>query len=54
MQPAEQAYDVVVVAVGHDEFKELGAEGIRKFGKDRSIIYDIKYLLPRDAADDRL
>jgi UDP-N-acetyl-D-galactosamine dehydrogenase len=53
-QPAEEAYDVVVVAVGHRQFKEMGEEGIRRFGKNRSIIYDIKYLLPRDAADDRL
>jgi UDP-N-acetyl-D-galactosamine dehydrogenase len=53
-EPAQEAYDVVVVAVGHQEFKEMGEEGIRRFGKDRSIIYDIKYLLPRDSADDRL
>ena len=53
-EPAQEAYDVVVVAVGHQEFKDMGAEGIRRFGKDRSIIYDIKYLLPRDSADDRL
>ena len=53
-QPAEEAYDVVVVAVGHKQFRELGEDGIRRFGKQRSIIYDIKYLLPPDSADDRL
>ncbi len=53
-QPAEEAYDVVVVAVGHKQFKELGADGIRRFCKKRSVVYDIKYLLPVDAADDRL
>lgn len=53
-QPAAGAYDVIVVAVGHKQFKELGATGIRAFGKPRSIIYDIKYLLPAEAADQRL
>ena len=54
MHPAVEAYDVVVVAVGHRQFKELGEAGIRAFGKRRSIIYDIKYLLPAEAADERL
>ena len=54
MQPAVEAYDVVVVAVAHRQFKELGEAGIRAFGKARSIIYDIKYLLPAEAADERL
>ena len=54
MQPATEAYDVVVVAVAHRQFKELGEAGIRAFGKARSIIYDIKYLLPAEAADERL
>ncbi len=54
MQPAVEAYDVVVVAVAHRQFKELGEAGIRAFGKARSIIYDIKYLLPTEAADERL
>ncbi len=54
MHPAVEAYDVVVVAVGHRQFKELGEAGIRAFGKARSIIYDIKYLLPAEAADERL
>ena len=53
-QPAEEAYDVVVVAVGHKQFKEMGEEGIHRFCKNRSIVYDIKYLLPQDSADDRL
>jgi len=53
-QPAEEAYDVVIIAVGHKQFKDMGEQGIRRFGKSRCIIYDIKYLLPPDSADDRL
>jgi UDP-N-acetyl-D-galactosamine dehydrogenase len=53
-QPADEAYDVVVVAVGHQQFKDMGEAGIRRFCKSRSIVYDIKYLLPQDSTDDRL
>src|SRR5210317_149327 len=52
--PEEGAYDVVVVAVAHDEFRALGADGIRAFCKETSVLYDIKYILPSDAVDDRL
>jgi UDP-N-acetyl-D-galactosamine dehydrogenase len=53
-EPAHGAYDAVVVAVGHREFVALGAEGIRAFGKPLSVVYDVKYVLPRDAVDGRL
>ena len=52
--PEQGVYDAVIVAVGHDEFRELGAEGIRAYGKPESILYDVKYVLPRDAVDGRL
>ena len=52
--PKKAAYDVIVIAVAHGSFKELGADGIKKFGKERSVFYDIKYVLPADAVDDRL
>jgi UDP-N-acetyl-D-galactosamine dehydrogenase len=52
--PEHEAYDAVVLAVAHREFKAMGAEGIRAFGNADSVVYDIKYLLPSDAADDRL
>ncbi len=53
-EPEPGAYDVVVVAVAHRQFKELGEAGIRAFGKEPSVVYDIKYVLPADAVDDRL
>jgi UDP-N-acetyl-D-galactosamine dehydrogenase len=53
-EPDKGAYDVVVIAVAHDQFRALGAEGIRAFGKDNSIVYDIKYVLPKEAVEDRL
>ena len=52
--PQVGAYDAVVLAVAHDRFRELGGEGVRAFGKPQSVVYDVKYVLPRDAVDGRL
>jgi UDP-N-acetyl-D-galactosamine dehydrogenase len=52
--PEKGAYDVVVIAVAHDQFKALGEQGIRDFCKEVAVLYDIKYILPADAVDDRL
>jgi UDP-N-acetyl-D-galactosamine dehydrogenase len=53
-EPAPGSYDAVILAVGHNEFRELGVQGIRAFCKRDSIVYDVKYLLPREAVDGRL
>ena len=54
VEPQKGSYDAVVLAVAHREFCEMGIEGIRAFGNDNSVIYDIKYVLPGDQVDDRL
>lgn len=53
-EPEPGTYDVVVVAVAHRQFGELGADGIKALGKDDAIIYDIKYMLPPTYSDGRL
>ena len=53
-EPAVGAYDAVIIAVAHTEFRDLGADGLRAFGKADSVLYDIKYVLPAGATDDRL
>ena len=47
-------YDAVVLAVAHRQFYELGVEGIRALGRVRHVLYDLKYVLPPEAADLRL
>ncbi|MCG9544419.1 Vi polysaccharide biosynthesis UDP-N-acetylglucosamine C-6 dehydrogenase TviB [Vibrio sp. Isolate33] len=47
-------YDGVVLAVSHNEFKQLGAEKIREFGKETHVLYDLKYVLEKSDADIRL
>ncbi len=53
-KPEEGVYDAVVLAVGHKEFRELGASGIRAFTKPDSVLYDLKYVLPSETVDMRL
>jgi UDP-N-acetyl-D-galactosamine dehydrogenase len=48
------AYDAIVLAVGHREFAEMGAAGIRALGKPGAVLYDVKYVLPKSAVDARL
>ena len=47
-------YDAIILAVGHNQFKELGAEVIRSYGKHKHVLYDLKYLLKQSESDLRL
>ncbi|MBU6247650.1 MAG: Vi polysaccharide biosynthesis UDP-N-acetylglucosamine C-6 dehydrogenase TviB [Xanthomonadaceae bacterium] len=53
-EPARGGYDAVIVAVAHHQFVAMGAEGVRALGCDGAVIYDVKYVLPREAVDGRL
>jgi len=52
--PEAGAYDGVVVAVAHRQFAELGSAKIRALGKPGAVLFDVKAMLPKDAADLRL
>lgn len=52
--PAAESYDAVILAVAHQQFKELGAQGIRAFGKANHVLYDLKYVLSAADSDVRL
>ena len=47
-------YDCIVLAVAHQQFKQMGPDGIRILGKKEHILYDLKYILPREKVDLRL
>jgi UDP-N-acetyl-D-galactosamine dehydrogenase len=53
-EPAAGAYDAVVLAVAHRQFLDLGAPGVRAFGKPGAVLYDVKSALPRAEVDGRL
>ncbi len=52
--PEAGAYDAIVLAVGHREFVELGAAGMRRYMKPEGCLYDIKGVYPREEVDGRL
>jgi UDP-N-acetyl-D-galactosamine dehydrogenase len=52
--PATGRYDALVLAVGHQQFRQMGAAGIHALGKPSHILYDIKSVLPADQVDARL
>ena len=52
--PKNNLYDGIILAVGHNEFKELGATSIRKLGKQKHVLYDLKYILEKNDVDIRL
>jgi UDP-N-acetyl-D-galactosamine dehydrogenase len=47
-------YDALILAVAHREFIEMGAAGLRALGKPKSVLYDVKAVLPADQVDGRL
>ena len=52
LQP--DCYNGVIVAVGHHQFRAMGADGIRGLMRDNGVLYDLKYLFKADDADIRL
>lgn len=53
-QPVKGHYDAVIVAVGHDQFRNIGSVQIRSFAKSNSVLFDLKYVFGRDESDIRL
>ncbi|MEM7239539.1 MAG: nucleotide sugar dehydrogenase [Pseudomonadota bacterium] len=52
--PEPATYDGIVLAVGHRQFHEMGADAIRRLGKEHHLLYDLKYVLPAGDSDLRL
>ncbi|MBS0293410.1 MAG: Vi polysaccharide biosynthesis UDP-N-acetylglucosamine C-6 dehydrogenase TviB [Proteobacteria bacterium] len=52
--PEPGQYAAVILAVGHRQFVELGASGIKALGQANAVLFDVKSILPLGAADGRL
>jgi len=52
--PIKGKYDAILLAVLHDEFKELSLDQIKALGRNNHVLYDIKYLLKANEVDGRL
>ncbi len=53
-QPNTDHYDAIILAVSHNEFKAMGVDNIRALGKANHVLYDLKYVLPKESVDMRL
>jgi len=53
VEPEKNAYNAVVLAVAHDEFRQL-ADNLEQYLLETSVVYDLKQFLPSDAANLRL
>ena len=53
-EPVAGAYDTVILAVQHDTFFDMGIHEIKKFTKDESLIFDLKYMFDKDETQIRL
>ncbi|MCW8397221.1 Vi polysaccharide biosynthesis UDP-N-acetylglucosamine C-6 dehydrogenase TviB [Legionella sp. PATHC038] len=53
-QPNRGEYDGIVLAVAHQQFKDMGIEMIRSFGKGQHVLYDLKHLFSAESSDLRL
>ena len=47
-------YDAIVIAVAHDQFREMGIDAIRQLGKPECVIFDVKHLFPKQTTTARL
>jgi UDP-N-acetyl-D-galactosamine dehydrogenase len=53
-QPSPATYSAIIVAVAHNQFRDMGAETIRSLGVPGHVLYDLKYLFPVQQSDLRL
>ena len=53
-RPQAGKYDAIVMAVGHQQFRDMGLKAVRRFAKRDHVLYDIKYLFAAGDVDGRL
>jgi UDP-N-acetyl-D-galactosamine dehydrogenase len=53
-EPEAGAYDAIVIAVAHDQIRDLGDAGVHRLGRREHVVYDIKHVLRKDQVDGRL
>jgi UDP-N-acetyl-D-glucosamine/UDP-N-acetyl-D-galactosamine dehydrogenase len=53
-EPVAQAYDAIVIAVAHRQFRDMGATAIHALGKPEHVVFDLKHVLSAGESDFRL
>ncbi len=47
-------YDAIVLALAHDQFKQMTPNEFKRLGKEKHVLCDLKYVLDQDQSDIRL
>ena len=53
-QLEESCYDALVVAVAHNQFREMTIQDFKRLTKPKSVIFDVKNMLPANEVDGTL
>ena len=51
---ANAKYDAIVLAVAHDQFKQMSIDEFKALAKEKYVLYDLKYILNHEDVDIRL
>ena len=43
----EDYYDAIIVAIGNDQFKQMGFQSIRKLGRKKNIIFNLRHIFKK-------
>ena len=56
MVPVPQAgdYDAIILAVAHQQFRDMGVQAIKALGKSGCVFFDVKAIFPKGQSDFRL
>lgn len=47
-------YDAIILAVAHEQFKRMSIEQFKALGKEKHVLYDLKYVLDKKQSNIRL
>ncbi|WP_411683757.1 Vi polysaccharide biosynthesis UDP-N-acetylglucosamine C-6 dehydrogenase TviB [Acinetobacter baumannii] len=54
MELKQGRYDAIIIAVAHDQFKKMSTQELVSLGKEKHVLYDLKYVLDKEQSDIRL
>jgi UDP-N-acetyl-D-glucosamine/UDP-N-acetyl-D-galactosamine dehydrogenase len=52
--PEQNSFDAIILAVAHDEFKEMGITEVQNLCKSNKVIFDVKNIFSKNDVDGRL
>src|SRR5690606_24184498 len=47
-------YDAIILAVAHDQFRQMSALEVHNLGKNKHVLFDLKYIFGKENSDLRL